>query len=201
MTIIGLYAILLVTFVLCLISKGSWKYVVFHNDVYHDFRYLNVAQNKLERLPTVADLPDEPPSLLRRARPPRPDVYTAPVLEEIYLQVICRGWNPFLFFDKLFLALEQQEKYSFQVVVIYYLWQVSTPLDTPGFFALKLYCTHFYWYLLKKCLEKNPDPMTPRMHKWQKGCFYAFRGSLTGVGKVILTPSCSPLSRGSWTFT
>ncbi|KAJ0169751.1 hypothetical protein K1T71_014357 [Dendrolimus kikuchii] len=52
-------------------------------------RYLNAAQNKLERLPTSEDPLEEELDLKRRGRKKikqRPDVYTAPVLQEVYLQ-------------------------------------------------------------------------------------------------------------------
>ncbi|XP_075989581.1 leucine-rich repeat kinase isoform X2 [Anticarsia gemmatalis] len=50
-------------------------------------RYLNAAQNKLERLPTSEDpLEDEVESKRRRRKKIRPELYTAPVLQELYLQ-------------------------------------------------------------------------------------------------------------------
>ncbi|XP_068625771.1 leucine-rich repeat serine/threonine-protein kinase 1 [Battus philenor] len=50
-------------------------------------RYLNAAQNKLERLPTAADPLEEEVERRRGRRPPRAArVYTAPVLHELYLQ-------------------------------------------------------------------------------------------------------------------
>ncbi|XP_037875630.1 leucine-rich repeat serine/threonine-protein kinase 1 isoform X2 [Bombyx mori] len=52
-------------------------------------RYLNVAQNKLERLPTSEDpLEDEMDSSGRRLKRKRhrPELYTAPALQELYLQ-------------------------------------------------------------------------------------------------------------------
>ncbi|CAH0730719.1 unnamed protein product, partial [Brenthis ino] len=49
--------------------------------------YLNVAQNKLERLPTAEDPLEEEEARGRRRRAARErDVYTAPVLQELYLQ-------------------------------------------------------------------------------------------------------------------
>ncbi|KAM3958672.1 LOW QUALITY PROTEIN: leucine-rich repeat kinase [Aphomia sociella] len=48
-------------------------------------RYLNAAQNKLERLPTISD-PLEEEGTKQRSKKKRPDVYTAPVLQELYLQ-------------------------------------------------------------------------------------------------------------------
>ncbi|XP_046975207.1 leucine-rich repeat serine/threonine-protein kinase 1 [Vanessa cardui] len=52
-------------------------------------RYLNVAQNKLERLPTAEDpFEDEVEGRRRGRKQPKrsADVYTAPVLQELYLQ-------------------------------------------------------------------------------------------------------------------
>ncbi|XP_059045025.1 leucine-rich repeat serine/threonine-protein kinase 1 [Achroia grisella] len=49
-------------------------------------RYLNVAQNKLERLPTSEDPFDEDGTKWRGRNKKRPQVYSAPVLQELYLQ-------------------------------------------------------------------------------------------------------------------
>ncbi|KAJ8705805.1 hypothetical protein PYW08_012851 [Mythimna loreyi] len=51
-------------------------------------RYLNAAQNKLERLPTSEDPFEDELDGKRRKRKPkvRPELYTAPVLQELYLQ-------------------------------------------------------------------------------------------------------------------
>ncbi|CAG4936611.1 unnamed protein product [Parnassius apollo] len=52
-------------------------------------RYLNAAQNKLERLPTTADPLEEELERSRRVKRPAKasaEVYTAPVLQELYLQ-------------------------------------------------------------------------------------------------------------------
>ncbi|CAB3231871.1 unnamed protein product [Arctia plantaginis] len=50
-------------------------------------RYLNAAQNKLERLPTNEDqFEEELETKRRRKKRPRPELYTAPVLQEVYLQ-------------------------------------------------------------------------------------------------------------------
>ncbi|XP_028174297.1 leucine-rich repeat serine/threonine-protein kinase 1-like [Ostrinia furnacalis] len=49
-------------------------------------RYLNAAQNKLERLPRSGDPPDEEPKGRTRKKRAKLDVYSAPALQDLYLQ-------------------------------------------------------------------------------------------------------------------
>ncbi|KAJ2939952.1 hypothetical protein O0L34_g6659 [Tuta absoluta] len=53
-------------------------------------RYLNAAQNKLERLPSLSDAFEEDIDSkgrrMKRVKKGRPEVYSAPVLQEVYLQ-------------------------------------------------------------------------------------------------------------------
>ena len=54
------------------------------------FRYLNLAQNKIEKLPTSADFEEDlSPKSKRRSRSSfvREKGYSTPLLEELYLQV------------------------------------------------------------------------------------------------------------------
>lgn len=59
-------------------------------------RYLNLAQNKIEKLPTSLDFEEE--STLTNKRHSRSSFtkekgYCAPLLEELYLQVSCTAKN------------------------------------------------------------------------------------------------------------
>lgn len=76
---------------LCQPNQTPWSNHLFQVTYKIAIRYLNAAQNKLERLPSPSDaFEDEVDSKGRKIKKRsknRPEVYSAPVLQEVYLQV------------------------------------------------------------------------------------------------------------------